>query len=166
MKNRQGGYVLPLVMVVLVVLCLAVVAALGFSGERLAAQQRGLTRTQLHYDFLGRLEQLKAVLNHSGKVKAETEQEAEEAAKSEAQNFITASICQAFDLAEVTLDDNKHTFAVTLQKDNEFAGYTVSVEWEVHVNTVEDKFCAEYYITAPSISWEYSDSRFSGGVGA
>lgn len=64
MKKHNDGYVLPLALVVMVVLCLVAVTVMSFSLKGLKSQQASIQRMQAQYEAAGEIEKTVARVMH------------------------------------------------------------------------------------------------------
>ena len=176
MKKHQGGYVLPFVLVVLVVICLATAAAMGFSAEKLTAQKQDMTRMQLRYELLGRVEQLRAALDQASGSVESTEEDAdvEGQALSQAHEAVASAIEALFPDAAVEQDGLQWRFSADLSENGTVVGYAVRLLAEIHVETRTETEepeehesvttrIAEYTISVMDLSWENRQGLPSGG---
>lgn len=157
MRKNQDGYVLPVVMAILVVLCLIVVAVMSYSLEKLQSQQDALQQTTLHYEFLGQKEQLYAMLSEvSGTVEAEAD------AGAAAAEQIADKIYEAFAGYTVSFDQELAPFRFHAAK--ETVGYWVELGTETTlVQTGEKEW--QYGIRVMHLRHESADASPTGGDG-
>lgn len=66
MKKRDEGYVLPLVLVVMVILCLVAVSVMSFALNNYKSQQASVQRMQDQYAAQGEIEKIVAKLDNLG----------------------------------------------------------------------------------------------------
>lgn len=187
MKDRQGGYVLPLVMVVLTVLCVAAIAVLSFSADQLKSQQYALTRTQLRYAFLGNVERMKNALNGADGTVGEfsSYDEAYTAAEEAAAACVVSVLEDVFDAVPEYINGQWSLVTTMQETGGVSANYVVSAEVDVTVDVeMQEKendplgspgpeiseppeiittYAAAYTITVRDVSWQDAVSYLTGG---
>lgn len=148
MKKREGGYVLPYVLVVVTLLSVIVVTVSTMAVRNLKAQQAELLRTQQLYEAEGEIEAyIDDVINAAEMLDSVTS----EGLKSALQSSIEVE----FSGISANIDDTAATATVTVTSTSGTVAVTAQLEFTFTLYAAEDEEATETKYTVTSVTVEY-----------